>query len=252
MTWIVTTLFLGMVLTTHSGFATELKLLAPGALRSTLQEVLPAFEKENGSVVQIEYGAAGPLAARVRQGDAADAAVLSRVEIIRLSKEGIVKAGLTPDVARVGIGIMVRKGQPKPDVSSVENLKRTLMNVSSIGLADPAQGAAGAHLVKVFTSWNIMDEIAPKIRALPPGNGLYAGIEKGVAELGFAPISEIMARPKTLDYVGPVPAAMQNYNSFAGGVLATSKQPEAAAKLIEYLASDRIAGALKTHGLERR
>lgn len=194
MPWFVKCLFLIVALTTYPAYATELKLFVPGALRSTLADVLPAFEKEHGHSVQTEYGAAGPLAARVRKGDAADAAVLSRAEIIRLSKEGIVIEGLTPDVARVGIGIMVRKGQPKPDVSSVENLKRTLMEASSIGIADPAQGAAGAHLVKVFTSWGMMDELAPKIRALPPGSGLYAGVEKGTAELGFAPISDLLTR----------------------------------------------------------
>ena len=245
MAWFIKSLLLVVAFTAHPALATELKLFAPGALRSTLMDVLPAFEKENRYVVKIEYGAAGPLAARVRKGDAADAAVLSRAEITSLSKEGIVKAGLTPDVARVGIGIMVRKGQLKPDISSVENLKRALMNASSIGLADPAQGAAGAHLVKVFTSWGMMDELAPKIRALPPGSGLYAAIENGTAEIGFSPVSEILARQKTLDYVGPVPAAMQNYNRFAGGVLTASKQPEAAAKLIEFLASDPIADALR-------
>ena len=243
-------LFLILAFTAYPALATELKIFAPGALSSTLVDILPAFEKENGYVVRIEYGAAGPLAARVRKGEAADAAVLSRAEITSLSKEGIVKAGITPDVARVGIGIMVRKGQPKPDVSSVDNLKRTLMNATSVGIADPAQGAAGAHLVKVFTSWGMMDELAPKIRALPPGSGLYAGVETGIAELGFAPISEILARQKTLEYVGPVPAAMQNYNRFAGGVLTASKQPEAARKLIEFLASDRTADALRRHGLE--
>lgn len=252
MAWLIKSLLLVVAFIAHPALATELKLFAPGALRSTLTDVLPAFEKEHGYVIQTDYGAAGPLATRVRKGDAADAVVLSRAEITSLSKEGIVKAGLTPDVARVGIGIMVRKGQPKPDVSSVDSLKKALLDASSIAIADPAQGAAGAHLMKVFTSWGMMDELAPKIRALPPGNGLYAGIENGTVEIGFSPVSEILARQKTLDYVGPAPAAIQNYNRFAGGVLAASKQPEAAAKLIEFLASDRIADALRKHGLEPR
>lgn len=230
----------------------EIKLLAPGALRTTLSEVIPTFEKSSGHSVKIEYGAAGPLAARVRKGEFSDAAILSRGEVNRLVKEGLIRAGDNPNVARVGVGVMVRKGHRKPDISSVENLKSALRGAKSIGIADPKLGAAGAYLVKIFSSWGMEDELKTKIRALPPGSGLYAGVEKGVAEIGFAPISEIMARSSSLDLVGPLPADIQSYNQFAAGVLAASRQPELADSLIRFLMSPDITPVLKRNGLEAK
>ncbi len=230
----------------------EIKLLAPGALRSTLIEVIPAFETESGHTVKIVYAAAGPLAVRVRKGEPADTAILSRAEIDRLAKEGLIRAGDNPDIAKVGIGVMVRRGDAKPDISSVDNLKAALRKAKTIGIADPSQGAAGAYLAKTFATWGMDDELKPKIRALPPGGGLYAGIEKGVAEIGFAPVSEILARKNTLDLVGPVPANMQSYNRFAAGIFTTSTEPVAAANLIRFLTSELITPVLKRNGLEAR
>ena len=249
----VRSLFLsGFVFSPQIVTSAEIKLLAPGALRSTLEEVIPSFEKETGHNVTVSYGAAGPLAGRVRKGEFADAAILERAEMARLAKEGMIRAGDNPDIAKVGIGIMVRKGQPKPDISTLDNLKAMLRRVTTIGVADPTQGAAGAYLVKTFSSWGMENELKVKIRALPPGAGLYAGVENGVAEIGFAPISEILARKSTLDLVGPVPAEMQNYNRFAGGVLVVSKEPDAAVSLISFLTSPKIAPILERNGLEAK
>jgi molybdate transport system substrate-binding protein len=232
--------------------AAEIKLLAPGALHSTLDEVIPKFEREAGHTVKIEYGPAGPLAARVRKGESADAAILSRAEVGRLVKEGLLRGGDNPDIARVGIGVMVRKGQPKPDISSIDKLKAALRSANTIGVGDPTQGAASAYLFKTFSSWGMDDELKPKIRVLPLGSGLYGGIEKGVAELGFAPVSEILARKNTLELVGPVPADMQMYNRFAAGVLVSAKEPAAAASLIRYLTAAEIAPVLQRNGLEAK
>ena len=230
----------------------EIKVLSPGALRSTMIEVIPVFEKETGHSVSIEYAAAGPLAGRVRKGAIADVAILSRAEIDRLAKEGLIRGGENPDIAAVGIGVMVRKGQPKPDISTVDNLKAALRRAKTIGLADPAQGAAGAYLVKTFASWGIEDELKPKIRALPPGDGLYAGVEQGAAEIGFAPISEILARKNTLEVVGPIPSSIQSYNRFAGGILTASKEQTASTALLSFMRSAQVAPILRRNGLEAR
>ncbi|MFN3889730.1 MAG: molybdate ABC transporter substrate-binding protein [Beijerinckiaceae bacterium] len=242
----------GVVFMAQSAVAAEIKLLAPGALRSTLNEVAPLFQKESGHSLSIAYAAAGPLAARVRKGEAADAAILSRAEIYNLRKEGLIRDEPTPDVARVGIGIMVRKGAPRPDISTLDSLQSALRTAKTIGIADPAQGAAGAHLMKTFASWGMINELSSKIRALPPGDGLYAGVETGEAEIGFAPISEILARRGTLDLIGPAPSAIQNYNRFAAGVLTSSREPEAATALITFLSSARIDEVLRKNGLEPR
>ncbi len=98
-------------------------------------------------------------------------------------------------------------------------------SAKAIAFADPAQGAAGgAHLIKSFASWGIEDELKSKIRATPPGDGLYAGVEQGVVEIGFAPFSETLARKSPLELVGPIPAAIQSCNWFAGGALTESKE----------------------------
>ena len=96
------------------------------------------------------------------------------------------------------------------------------------------------------------EELKSKIRILPPGDGLYAGVEQGVAEIGFAPVSEILARKNSLELVGPVPADIQSYNRFAAGVLVVSKEPTAAAALLRFLTSAPIAPVLQRNGLEAR
>lgn len=241
-----------LVALAQSATSAEIKILSPGALRSTLMEVVPTFEKETGHSVQIQYAAAGPLAGRISKGEVADVAILSRADVDRLVKDGLIRGGDNPDIARVGIGVMVRKGAQKPDISNVDNLKAALRSAKTIGIANPTQGAAGAYLAKTFTLWGMDEELKPKIRALTPGDGLYAGVEKGVAEIGFAPVSEILARKDTLELVGPVPADMQSYNLFAAGVLVVSKEPSAAAALLRFLTSAPVAPVLQQNGLEAR
>ena len=131
-------------------------------------------------------------------------------------------------------------------------MKSALRKAKTIGIADPSQGASGAHLARMFASWGMDDELKLKIRTLPPGAEMYAGVEKGIAEVGFAPIAEILARKSTLDLAGPVPKEMQRYNQFAAGILVLSKEPTAAESLIRFLSSAQIEPVLQRNGLETK
>lgn len=233
----------------HAGSA-KLTVLAPGALRSTLTEVMPALEAETGMKVKAQYASAGQLAERVKKGEAADVAILTRAQIDSLVKSGHVLSGHTPNIAKVGIGAMVKKGDPRPAIATVEDLKNTLRQAKSVGIADPKRGAAGAHLNRVFQKWGILNELEGKLRPLPPGAGLYKAVEAGDVAIAFAPISEIMARAKTLDFVGPVPPEVQNYNQFAAGVVKGSSDGPAGERFIKFLTTDKVASVLRKKGLE--
>ncbi len=230
--------------------AAELKLLSPGALRSTMMEVIGIFERSSGHKVRIEYGAAGQLIQRVQKGEAADVVILTRGQIDLLAKQGRLASGPYPNVAKVGIGVAVKKGAARPDISSMAKFVGALSAAKTIGYADPSSGAAGAHLAKTFVAFGLSDALKDKTRTYPPGDPLYRGFEAGEVEIGFAPISEIVARSATLDLVGPVPEELQRYNQFAAGALATGTLPDAARELITYLISSPVAKVLKAKGLE--
>lgn len=241
--------FFATALLWQPAIAAEIKLLAPGALRGTMTEVIPIFERTTGHRVQVEYGAAGALNQRVLKGEAADVAILTRAQIDQLMKQGRIASGHLPNVAKVGIGVFVKKGASRPDISSVANLKAALLAAKTVGYADPSAGAAGAHLAKTFEAMGLGSALKDKTRTFPPGDPLYKGVESGQAEIGFAPISEIVAR-SVLDLVGPVPGELQNYNQFAVGALAASSQQDAARELITYLISPSVTPVLKAKGLE--
>lgn len=252
MTALLKASLIGVMVATAAPHArsTELTVLAPGALRSTLTEVMPALQAETGVKVKAQYASAGQLAESVRKGEAADVAILTRAQIDSLVKSGHVLSGPTPNIAKVGIGVMVKKGDPKPALGTVEDLKKTLRQAKSVGIADPKRGAAGAHLNRVFQKWGMMEELENKLRPLPPGAGLYKAVEAGEVAIAFAPISEIMARAKTLDLVGPVPPEAQNYNRFAAGVLKGSPNVPAGERFIKFLTTDKVASVLRQKGLE--
>ena len=176
--------------------------------------------------------------------------IVSGPQIDLLAKEGKVVPGSRSDLAKVGIGMFVRKGAPKPDISSVETFKRALLAAKSIGYNDPAAGApVSLYLIGAFERLGIAAEMKAKTVAFKRRSERFAPVARGEVEIGFNQISEILVVPG-IELLGPLPAGMQNYTLFSAGIVAGSKQPDAARAFVRFMASPGSASAMRAKGFE--
>lgn len=231
--------------------AAEIKVLAGSALDPVMSDLVLKFQQSSGHKVILDSdGAIGAMTSRIRKGEAADVVIVSGPQIDLLEKEGKVIAGSRTDLAKVGVGVFIRKGAPKPDISSVEAFKRTLLAAKSIGYNDPAAGApVSIYLIGAFERLGIASEMKPKTVVFKQRSERFAPVARGDVEIGFNQISEILIAPG-VDLVGPLPAAIQNYTLFSTGIVASSKQVDAAKSFISFIASPDAAAAMKAKGFE--
>jgi molybdate transport system substrate-binding protein len=232
--------------------AAEIKLLIAVALQPGIAGLILEFEKSTRNKVTVTYGTAGALTDRLQKGEVADVAIVSGPQIEDLQKQGKVIAGSRVDIAKVGVGAFARKGTAKPDISSADAFKRSLLAAKSIVYPDPAGGgASGIYLAGLLDRLGIAAEMKPKTRLLPPGPPLYESVANGEIDIGFNQISEILAQP-SVEFLGPLPPAIQNYTLFAAGIGAASSQADVGKALIAVLSSPAAAGVLKAKGFEIR
>jgi molybdate transport system substrate-binding protein len=229
--------------------AAEIKLLCAVALHPAIDTLIPDFEKSSGHKVTVAYGTAGAIADRVQKGEAADIVVNSVPMIDRLQGQGKVAAGSRVIIAKVGVGVFVRKGAMKPDISSADAFKRSMLAARSIAYPNPAGGgASGIYVASLLERLGIAAEMKPKTKLSTLGT-LYASVASGDVEIGFNQISEILAQP-TVELVGPLPPAIQNYTQFAPGIVTGSNQTDAARALVTFLSSPAAQTVLKAKGFE--
>jgi molybdate transport system substrate-binding protein len=230
--------------------AAEIKALLPLSLNYAAMEVVPSFVQATGHKVMVAYGTAGAVAGKVRNGDAADVLVSSAAQIDDLQKTGKIAAG-TIGVAKVGVGALVRKGAPRPDMSSVESFKAAVLAAKAISYTDPALGGpAGIYMAKLFDQLGVAEQVRPKTKLSGPGDAVSTTVVNGEAEIGFIMINEIIADPR-VDFVGPLPQPIQDYTSFKAGLVAGSVQPQAGRALIEALSSPGALSVMTRLGFER-
>jgi molybdate transport system substrate-binding protein len=169
--------------------------------------------------------------------------------IDRLQSQGKVVAGDRVIIAKVGVGAFGRKGAAKPDISSVDGFKRSMLAAKSIAYPDPAGGgASGIYVASLLERLGIAAEMKPKTK-LSTLATLYESVASGEVEIGFNQISEILAQP-TVELAGPLPPAIQNYTQFAAGIVTGSTQSDAARALISFLESPAAKTVLKAKGFE--
>jgi molybdate transport system substrate-binding protein len=229
--------------------AAEIKLLCAVALHPAIDVLIPDFEKSSGHKVTIAYGTAGAIAKRFQKGEAADLLINAAPLIDQLQAQGKVPAGDLIVIAKVGVGAFVRKGAAKPDISSVGAFKSAMLAARSIIYPDPAGGgASGIYVAGLLERLGIAAEMKPKTK-LSTLKILYASVANGDVEIGFNQISEILAQP-SVELVGPLPAAIQNYTQFTPGIVAGSRQADAAAALVTFLYSPAVKAVLKAKGFE--
>jgi molybdate transport system substrate-binding protein len=212
--------------------AAEIRVLASNGVKAALEELAPAFERETGHKLAFEFGVANVLKRKIDEGAAFDVAILTTANIADLAKAGKVDAASRAGIARSGVGIGVKKGAKHPDISSPEALKRAVLAAKSIAWAK--EGASGQYFAGLVERMGIGEAVRKK--ALLAANGIEVGklVASGEAELAALLVNEIIAAPG-VDLVGPLPAAVQTYLVFDGGVASASKSADAAKALIAFL-----------------
>lgn len=229
--------------------AAEIKLLSASALHPAIDALIPDFEKSSGHKITVSYDTAGAVADRVQQGEAVDVVTSSVPMIDRLQAQGKVVAADRVIIAKVGVGAFVRKGAAKPDISSADAFKRSMLAARSIAYPDPAGGgASGIYVASLLERLGIAAEMKPKTKLSTLGT-LYASVASGEVEIGFNQVSEILAQP-TIELAGPLPPAIQNYTQFAPGIVTGSSQTDAARALVAFLSSPAAKSVLKAKGFE--
>ena len=217
-------------------------------IKEAMLELTPAFERQQKVTLDVAYGSTKIIMESIAAGAAADLVILTSEAVEELIQQGTVKVGSRVDVALSGIGVAVRKGAPKPDISTADALKWAMLAARKVSYS--SVGASGLYVSStVIPRLGIVDEM--KSRALIPKPGSFVGplLASGEADIGFQQISELMPVPG-IDIVGPLPPELQKMTVFAAGVCSGAKAPDAAKALAAYLAAPAALPVMKKHGLE--
>ena len=231
--------------------AQEVRVMTSGAFTEAFLNLVPEFERTTGTKVVVAFGASmggapDSIPSRLQRGEPVDVVILAAPALEALIAEGKVVAGSRVDLVRSVIGMAVRKGAPKPDISSVDALRRTLLQAKSIAYS---ASASGVYLsTELFPSLGIAAQIKHKAKRIE-SERVGTIVARGDAELGFQQVSELLPIDG-IDYVGPLPAAVQRETVFSAGIAAGARAPEAARALIRFLASEAARPAIARSGLE--
>ena len=227
--------------------AAEIKVLTTGAFKQVVVALVPEFEKTTGHKVVVDNGTVGQLQKRVDDGEAFDVLVLSPKGIEDYIKSGKIVAGSNASLAKVGVGVMVKEGAPKPDISTVEAFKQALLKAKSVGYIDPASGgSSGIYVAGLLDKLGIAEQIKPKAK-LQKGGHVSDLVKAGEAEIGIHQISEILAVQGAV-LVGPLPAEIQNFTVYSAGVGSAAK--DGASALVKFLAGPHAGPIIKAKGME--
>jgi molybdate transport system substrate-binding protein len=240
----------GMHVTNAS--AAEIKLALANALVPVVTDLTGAIEQDTGHTLVLTPGTAGAVFERVRDGEIVDVVMITAPQMDELAKLGKITAESQAVVAKSGLGVAIRAGAPKPDISSVEAFKNGLLAAKSIGYADPAGGAAtGVHIAKVIGDLGIAEDVAPKTTLVSGAkpNELTQLVGEGKVEIGITQVSLIVG-VSGVELVGPLPAELQNTTVFTAGVVTGGAEPDAAKALIEFLTGPAAEDAIRARGLE--
>jgi molybdate transport system substrate-binding protein len=235
---------------------TEVTLIAPGGIRAPIEQLIPGFEKKTGYKVNPTFGSGGGTKQQVVRGDVFDVPIVQPPYPDVIASGNVVESTATP-LASVAVGVAVKKGAPKPDISSEEAVKKMLLSAKSIVCPDAKTGAAaGVTINAMLKKLGIDDQIEPKLKR-PQGTGpggagggavVSSMVAKGEAEIGLTFVSEM--NDPGIDIVGTLPRDVSPWTPLVGFVHTHAKNPEAAKALLKYLSSPEAAAVYKSVGMQ--
>jgi molybdate transport system substrate-binding protein len=236
----------GLVHSDDVARAAEVKVLSSVALSSVLDELTPEFENATGNKLKIGYSLAADLRKRILDGETADVIILTRPMMNELEKQNKILGKSLVNVGGTPVSMAARSGAPKPDISSVDAVKRTLLSARSVVYSDPAKGGlSGVHFARVLDRLGIAEQMKTKT-ILVPGAAAEL-VARGEAELGIAQASEIVGVTGA-QLVGPLPGELASMTMFAAAIAAQSESSEAANAFVRFLTRPQAAPRLKAKG----
>ena len=230
--------------------ATEIRVFASGAFKAAYLALMPGFESASAHRIVTAWGssvAGAPtsIPARLAEGEPVDLVIMAGAGLDRLIGEGKIAAGSRVDLARSGIGVAVRAGAARPDLSSGDALIRAITQAKSVA---HSSSASGVYLKGLFQRLGLYDTLGDRIRQVE-GEPVGSVVARGEAEIGFQQVSELLPVPG-IDFVGPLPPELQHETVFAAGIAAVAREPDAARALIAYLTAPAAAPIIRRSGME--
>lgn len=246
--FLVAGLALGMA---ASAMAGEIRVVSSGGFTAAYKELVPLFEAATGHKVITAYGASmgnaqDSIPSRLARGEQFDIVILADGALDALAKEGKVVPNTRVDLGRSLIGLSVRKGLPKPDISTVDALKKTVLEAKSIAYSASASGTYLSN--ELFPKLGVWDQIKDKSKKIM-SERVGTVLTRGEADVGFQQVSELLPF-KDIEFVGPLPEEVQQKVFFSAGLAVGSKEPELAHQLVKFLASPAAAPIIKATGLD--
>ena len=229
--------------------AAEIRALIALGFKDVTEDIGPKFEKASGHKLAVKFENFGAVLKMAQGSEAADIIIMPRRGIDTLLKDGNATKGSETDLARSEIVVFVRKGAPKPNVSTPDALKRSLLAAKSIAYSDPAAGGASAvHFAKVIDQLGIAKELKPKTITAKPGRDNGDLVAAGKAELGVNQLQVIMP-VSGIEIAGPLPGDLQSVTVFTSAILARAKNAAAAQALVKFLRTPEAAKVIRAKGM---
>jgi molybdate transport system substrate-binding protein len=236
---------LGALLMTQTAQAAEIQLFASGAARRSLEEIVPQFERASGHKLVIQYELPPALVRKVDAGEPFDVLILS-YDVEGLIKQGKLAEGSRVALGRIGVGVAVRRGDPKPEFGSVEAFKKSLLDAKSF--ATSGDGSSGRHVTRLIERLGIAEQVKHKIKTGPSGTTakLLSAGEVDFVVSGLPPL----LGPTNIEWLGYLPEELNEWLVFSGGINVKAKEPGAGRAFLNFLTTAPAAAVFKANGLE--
>jgi len=229
--------------------ADEVTLIAPGGIRAPIQKMIPDFERKTGHTVKATFGSGNGTKQQVMKGEAYDVPIVQPPVAEVVATGHVIPETETP-LATVAVALAVRKGAPKPDISTPDALKKTLLGAKSVAFPDGARGAAaGVSFDQTLKTLGIAEQMQAKITRAQGGGRAMEMLAKGEVEIGLTFLSEIVD-DAGVEVVGILPREISTPTALVGFVSTKAKSPEAAKALLKYLSGPEAAAVYKTMGMQ--
>lgn len=235
-----------MVIGVSTAHAAEIKVMASAAVKAAVLDLIPAFEKSSGHKVTMIWAGTEAITKRISGGEVVDVVLIAAPNIDKLISQGKLAAGSRADFAKSGIGIAVRAGLPKPDISSGEAVKKAVLAAKSVAYSS---GPSGFYLAGLFKKMGIADQIKDRVKQTPSGVQVGEVVARGEAELGFQQVSELL-HLKGIHYLGPLPADIQHITVFSAALHTAATAPDAAKALVKFLTAPDAGPIIRKTGME--
>jgi molybdate transport system substrate-binding protein len=223
--------------------------MSGGAPKEVLTALLPEFEKQTGHKVHITYIVISAMQQKLAAGERPDMVLMPAPALEAQVKAGVMRDQPRPNLGIVSVGLVVREGAAKPDISTLDNFKKAMLGAKAIVHANPAATPSGGHLAKVWERLGIADEMKPKLKFSNALDGGVAAIAKGEAEIGLYPMSEVI-QEKGVKVVGLIPQEVQLNTVYGAAVLVANGAPEPAITFVKFLSDPSNARHWKDGGFE--